>query len=282
VHDDQPRRSDGGESGSPSGGIRSRLAPPRLLLGVVEQQRAMAELAGYVVSLPVLRRMPRGDGHPVLVLPGFLASDRSTVALRSALRSCGHAVHEWGLGRNLGPRAGVSEGLVDRLDGLHRAAGRPVSLVGWSLGGMYARILARRRPEAVRQVITLGSPFRMRPGDRTGSTSALDALDPQLRAARNAEARGLPLPVPSTAIYSRTDGVVRWQLCVESRHRRAENIEVVGSHCGLGHNPAAVLAVGDRLAQAEGSWRPFSPPRHLARLYPAPAWWKHDRHPVHP
>jgi pimeloyl-ACP methyl ester carboxylesterase len=275
VHDDQPPRADGDESGSPFSGIRARGAPPRLLLGVLEQQRAMAELAGYVVSLPVLRRMPRGDGHPVLVLPGFLASDRSTVALRSALRSRGHAVHRWGLGRNLGPRPAVAEALVDRLDGLHRAAGRPVSIVGWSLGGMYARVLARRRPEAVRQVITLGSPFRMRPGDLPGST--FDALDPQLRAARRDEAEGLPLPVPSTAIYSRSDGVVRWQLCVESHRHRAENIEVVGSHCGLGHNPAAVLAVGDRLAQAECSWRPFSPPRHMALLYPPPAWWPGDR-----
>ncbi len=104
-----------------------------------------------------------------------------------------------------------------------------------------------------------------------------EALNPTPHLPLREEVEGVPLPVPSTAIYTRSDGVVRWQLCIESRHPRAENIGVVGSHCGLGHNPAAVLAVGDRLAQPEGSWRPFAPPRHMALLYPPPAWWQGDR-----
>ena len=237
----------------------------------------MVELTGYVVSLPMLRQMPRGDGHPVLVLPGFLADDRSTVALRSVLRSRGYAVHSWGLGRNLGPRPAIFHGLVDRLDGIYRACGRTVSLVGWSLGGVYARVLARRHPSTVRQVITLGSPFRMRPGDRSRASFVFDALNPTSPLPLNEEVEGHPLPVPSTAIYTRSDGVVRWHLCIESRHRCAENIEVIGSHCGLGHNPAAVLAVADRLAQPEGSWRPFVPPPGLALLYPPPTWWQGDR-----
>src|SRR5262245_13535811 len=140
--------------------------PPSILLGALEQQRALAELVGFGMSLPLFRLMPAGDGHPVLVLPGFMADDASTVALRSVLWSRGYRVHRWGLGRNLGPRAVVVHGLVDRLDAIHRKSHSSVSLVGWSLGGIYARALARWRPQTVRRVITLGSPFRMRPGDR--------------------------------------------------------------------------------------------------------------------
>ncbi|HKA84411.1 MAG TPA: hypothetical protein VKD21_11140, partial [Acidimicrobiales bacterium] len=117
--------------------------PPSILLGALEQQRALTELVGFGVSLPLFRLMPAGDGHPVLVLPGFMADDASTVALRSVLRSRGYRVHGWGLGRNLGPRASVVERLVGRLDAIHGDSGRAVSLVGWSLGGIYARELAR-------------------------------------------------------------------------------------------------------------------------------------------
>jgi pimeloyl-ACP methyl ester carboxylesterase len=255
-------------------GRRSSVRPPPLLLGALEQQRALAELVGYGMSLPVLRRMPAGDGHPVLVLPGFLADDWSTVALRSVLRSRGYEVHRWGLGRNLGPRVALVDGLDRLLARIHGDTGRRVSLVGWSLGGIYARALARWHPDAVRQVITLGSPFRMRPGDRSNASGMFDRLNPGPQLPRLEDIETEPLPVPSTAIYTRTDGVTRWHLCIEERHDRAENIEVRGSHCGLGHNPAVILAVGDRLAQPEGAFRPFVPPPGLASLYPPPTWWQ--------
>jgi|Tabmets5t2r1_1033131.scaffolds.fasta_scaffold03128_1 pimeloyl-ACP methyl ester carboxylesterase len=258
---------------STTGRTRPAVRAPSLLLGALEQ-RALAELVGFGASLPLFRLMPAGDGHPVLVLPGFMANDWSTVALRSVLQSRGYQVHRWGLGRNLGPRATTVDGLVGRLDAIHRHDGRTVSLVGWSLGGIYARALARWRPQAVRRVITLGSPFRMRPGDRSNASRLFDRLNPGPGRSRHAAIEEQPLPVPSTAIYTRTDGVARWHLCIEAEHPRAENIEVRGSHCGLGHNPAVILAIADRLAQPEGSFRPFRPPRAAATLYPPPTWWR--------
>jgi pimeloyl-ACP methyl ester carboxylesterase len=252
---------------------RPAVRPPSLLLGALEQ-RALAELVGFGVSLPLFRMMPAGDGHPVLVLPGFMADDRSTAALRSVLRSRSYEVHRWGLGRNLGPRAAMVDGLADRLEAIHRDSGSSVSLVGWSLGGIYARAMARWRPHAVRRVITLGSPFRMRHGDRSNASRLFDWLNPGPGVPHPASLEERPLPVPSTAIYTRTDGVARWHLCIEAEHPQAENIEVRGSHCGLGHNPAVILAVADRLAQPEGSFRRFRPPRAVAGLYPPPTWWR--------
>lgn len=253
------------------------VRPPSLMLGALEQQRALAELVGFGVSLPLFRLMPAGDGHPVLVLPGFMADDWSTAALRSVLRSRGYRVHRWGLGRNLGPRADIVDGLVGRFDAIHRDSERPISLVGWSLGGIYARALARMRPEAVRRVITLGSPFRIGPRDRSNASRLFGWLNPGPGRRHPLALEEQPLPVPSTAIYTRTDGVARWHLCIEAEHPLAENIEVRGSHCGLGHNPAVILAIGDRLAQPAGSFRPFRPPRITAALYPPPTWWRAPR-----
>jgi pimeloyl-ACP methyl ester carboxylesterase len=215
----------------------ARLTPPRLGRHLAwlpfEGVRAFAERLFYVPSAPLLERAPRGDGHPVLVLPGFLAADDSTRVLRRYLRKLGYSSHPWLLGRNLGSRGLVRERLVERAAELADRHGRKLSLVGWSLGGIYARELAKRMPELVRQVITLGSPF----GDAP-------------------ETKGAP-PVPATAIYSKTDGVTHWRSCRESDGPERENIEVPGSHCGLGWNPLALWAIADRLAQTEGAWRPF-------------------------
>jgi hypothetical protein len=194
----------------------------------------------------------------VLVFPGFLATDVSTLPLRWVLRRLGYRVHRWGLGRNLGPGERVVTGIRSRFEDLcGRYEGR-VSLVGWSLGGIYARELGRRAPDRVRQVITLASPFRnvdasnvrrlrslTRPSERIGQGSALDS---RLRE---------PLSVPSTAIWSRTDGIVAGRSCVEDDGPRRESVEVETSHCGMGFHPAALLVIADRLAQPESEWRPF-------------------------
>ena len=210
------------------------------------EQRAVWELGAFGASLPWFSLLPRGDGHPVLVLPGLGGTDQSTVPLRQVLRALGHEVHGWGLGRNQGPDRALLEGMAARLAELSRKEGRPVSLVGWSLGGVYARGLARHAPHQVRQVLTLGSPFR---GLET--------------------ARGLaPPPVPLTAIYSKSDAVVDWHGAIEEAGPKRESIEVRGSHMGLGHNPAVVVAVADRLAQAEGSWKPFRPAPLVRHLFP--------------
>jgi pimeloyl-ACP methyl ester carboxylesterase len=235
------------------------MRPPSRALLFMEG-RALWELGAFVGSLPLLNAAPRGDGHPVLVLPGLIASDVSTRPLRAFLRGRGYAAHGWGLGRNLGPREGVEDGMRQRLLELHQRYGRKVSLIGWSLGGVFARELAKQDPKAVRQVITLGSPFA---GDPRATNAwrvfewASGQKVPERGSSRIDRLRQKP-PVPSTAIYSRTDGICAWQACREDAGPQADNIEIMGSHCGLGHNPAAVYAIADRLAQPEDGWKPFS------------------------
>lgn len=249
------------------------VAPRRALL--LLEGRAIPELFSFAAALPTLTALaPRGDGQPVLVLPGLTTSDRSTVALRRFLKSKGYPTHGWKMGLNLGPRPGVERGLIDTVNGLYERYERKVSIVGWSLGGIYARQLAKMLPDRVRQVITLGSPFG-------GSPRATNAWRVYEMASGQSADEGdrhmggsiaAPPPVPTTAIYSRTDGICAWQNCLETRSDIAENIEVKGSHCGLGHHPAAVYAVADRLAQPEGSWTPFRRTGILGLIYPAPAY----------
>lgn len=244
------------------------------------EQGALFEIGGLLAASPALRLVGRGDRHPVLVLPGFTASDLSTVPLRATIRGQGYWAHGWRLGRNIGPTTRIVDGLSARLEAIHGRHDRPVSLVGWSLGGIYARHLARTHPDQVRQVITLGSPFRMVDGDRSAAQPLWDSLrhlhDGELDLLAEREDQRPPLQVPATAIYTRTDGVVRWHTCIERPGPRSESIEVFGSHSGLGVNPAAVWAVLDRLRQPVDRWRHFQAPWFLRHLYPLAAAWHGD------
>lgn len=250
------------------------IRAPSALLALTELPRALAELGSLPFAAPVLASAPRGDGHPVLVLPGFIASDTSTVVLRRYLKKMGYDAHAWELGRNLGPKAIGAEGekLVARLRAIHDLTGQKVSLVGWSLGGIMARIVACRAPDAVRQVITLGSPFAGSP-KATNVWRAYELLTGHHIESDNAKSQlaeaASPPPVPSTAIYSREDGVVAWQICREQPGPATDNIEVHGSHIGLGVNPAVLYAVADRLAQAEDDWHPFDRHGVKSLVYPA-------------
>jgi hypothetical protein len=246
----------------------SALAQPLLWLAL-EGPRALLERLSYVAAADLLERAPRGDGHPVLVLPGFLAADDSTRPLRSYLKRLGYSAHPWLLGRNLGARGSVRERLASRAAALADRFGRKITLVGWSLGGIYARELAKRMPDRVRQVITLGSPF----GDVARPTSFArwfeSASGRDLGSEMSdvvARIRSAP-PVPATAIYSKSDGITHWRACRESDGPRRENIEVPGSHCGLGWNPLVLWAIADRLALAEGEWKPFEREGWRAYLY---------------
>ena len=240
------------------------IPPPSPLLLALEV-RAWFEFAALLPALPALAYAPRGDGHPVLVLPGFLADDRSTRALRWFLRDRGYYVHAWRLGRNTGPAPGTVSGLVARLAALHRRHGRTVSVIGWSLGGIYARELARAYPDHVRQVITLASPFRDPDASNVARLARLGlGPSPTGNPIVPLERLRAPLSVPTTSFYSETDGIVAWQSCLADGPR-AENLAVESSHCGMGHHPTVLLAIADRLAQAEGVWRPYVPA--------LPAWW---------
>lgn len=232
------------------------LAPPSRELYLMEM-RAGAELGAFFAAAGLLRMAPAGDGHPVLVLPGLAASDLSTRPLRAFLRDRGYHAHGWKQGANHGPRPGVEDRMQQRLAELYERYGRKVSVIGWSLGGIYARELARNAPEQVRSVITLGSPFSGRP--RGSNAWKLFEYVSETKVDRWHVLKDIktPPPVPSTAIFSRTDGIVAWRGCMEHQSDHTENIEVEGSHCGLGHNPVVLYAVADRLAQAEGQWTPF-------------------------
>jgi pimeloyl-ACP methyl ester carboxylesterase len=246
---------------------------PALPLYLSEPGRAVADFGLYLAARPLLPRLPRGDGHPVLVLPGLLADDMSTRALRTTLRRLDYRVHGWGLGRNIGPTAACVNGLRDRLDYLHGRYRRPVTLIGWSLGGIFARDLARRSPGSVRQVITLGSPFRIARHSQTRAAKVFDRYSHLHVEHRELplENDAVPLTVPATSIYSQFDGIVHWQTCLNTPGERCENIAVMASHLGLGHHPASIWAIADRLAQPEGSWQPFKAPRFLRPAFPRPA-----------
>jgi len=209
-------------------------APGPLLLAL--EMRVLWEFAAAIVTFPWLRNGPKGDGHSVMVFPGLAAPDLSTAPLRSFLAQREYDTHGWSQRFNLGPREGVLEKSLERVRKLHRRSGRKVSLVGWSLGGIYAR--AEGQPEEVWKAIEIASGMK---------------IDDPALLERVSE---VP-PVPTTSIYSRSDGVVSWQCSVQKRARYAENIEVTASHIGLGLHPVAWYAVADRLAQPEGKWRPF-------------------------
>lgn len=213
---------------------------------MLSESSAILEFGAFSASLPWFSLLPRGTGEPVLVLPGLAASDTSTTPLRSVLQALGHRPHRWRLGRNPGPTRKVLDGLVARLDALTDRYGQPVHIVGWSLGGAYGRGLARRHPELVRQVITLGSPIR--------SIEKEYGWDPPA--------------VPLTNVYSKRDAVVPWRESCDVPGPRRQNIEIDSSHFGLGHHPAAVVVVADRLTQNLDEWEPFAPPRLASRLFP--------------
>ncbi|MGL5837962.1 MAG: esterase/lipase family protein [Sphingorhabdus sp.] len=250
-----------------------QVSRPSLFWAFTEFPRAFAEFGATAWTSPILMQAPRGDGHPVLLLPGFMAGDYSMKPLKLYLEKLGYQVFHWELGRNLGPRAiGQSgEKLIARLDQIHAETGKKVSLVGWSLGGTLARQLSRRRPDLVRQVISLGSPIMGSPKS-TNAWLAYQWLtgqkvdDPDLQAQLR-ESHEVP-PVPSTAIYSKQDGIVAWQNSREPKAPQTDNIEVRGSHCGLGVNPAVYWAIADRLAQDDGKWHPFERSGLKAFIYP--------------
>lgn len=235
-----------------------RLRPPGLGM-LLAEARGIFELNASLLLSPLLLRAPRGDGHPVLALPGFLASDLSMAPMRRYLSELGYDSYGWEMGRNVGGVSRMRAALRDRLAEIHDATRRKVSIVGWSLGGVYARHLALQAPELVRYVITLGSPFA-NDVTATNATRLYEALsgervtaDPELRKVIAGD-----LPVPTTSIYSRADGIVNWRTCLLRPSDTAENIEVhLASHVGLGVNPAALWAVADRLAQSEGQFRQF-------------------------
>lgn len=252
---------------NPRSSLFSRMTAP---LRLAMEARAPWEFGAMLATRPLLASAPGGDGHPVLVLPMMFGSDLSTLPLRNFLVGRGYVASAWEQGLNLGPRGGVFDACVARLSSLRREHGQPVSLIGWSLGGLFARALAMHAPDDVRLVISLGTPMRADPspeqvwrfyqritGNAMGLPEHLKGLDQ-------------PLPVPTTSIFSRSDGVVCWQDCIEPPGPGSESIEVESSHLGLGMHPLTLHVIADRLAQPAGEWRPFERNGMFGWLYPDP------------
>jgi pimeloyl-ACP methyl ester carboxylesterase len=248
-----------------------RLRPPGLGL-LLAEARGIFELNASLLLSPLLMRAPKGDGHPVLTLPGFLASDLSMAPMRRYLKELGYDAYAWKMGRNIGGISRMRAALRDRLAEIHAATGRKVSIVGWSLGGVYARDLALQAPDMVRYVVTLASPFT-NDVRATNATRLYEALSRE-PVEDNSDVRKAiagDLPVPTTSIYSRSDGVVNWRTCILRPSDTAENIEVyLASHTGMGVNAAALWAVADRLAQAEGEFVQFDRSGPFAIAYAPP------------
>jgi Thioesterase domain len=255
------------------------LPPPSWAMLAMEF-RAPWEFGALLPAWPALQRAPRGDGHTVVVYPGLSASDATTLPLRKYLGNLGYVTHGWDQGFNFGPRAGVLETGKVQLRRLLQQSPHPVSLIGWSLGGVYARELAKdliKEGRPVRSVITLGTPFAGSPR----STHAWRLYELTSGRAAHQEAANYELAtaphVPTTSIYSRTDGVVAWQGSVQApqmHNPHTENIEVQASHFGIGLNPSTWWAVADRLAQLPGKWQAFQKPSLMGLhnfVYPNPA-----------
>ncbi|GHA00874.1 alpha/beta hydrolase [Arenicella chitinivorans] len=222
------------------------------------EPRALFEWQSFYAFRPWLKRLPRGDGHPVIVFPGFGGGDLSTRPMRALLTSLGYESHGWGLGSNIWVDEHLEAEMVALVREVASNSGRKVSLIGWSLGGLFAREVAKACPDCVRSVISLGSPISGEPRHSGAHAlfTLLNGAASSLDHARRASFKSPP-PVPSTSIYSKTDGIVAWEGSIQTAHPQSENIEVPASHLGIGVNPLVMYVLADRLRQPEGQWRKF-------------------------
>ncbi len=235
-----------------------RVPPPAIGLALTEAHRVVMEFSALRFYRRWLERMPPGDGHGVVLMPGFLGDDGYNAALRRYLGKLGYHCKGWEQGRNLGPRENVLAGLEQHIRGVAECTGSKVTLIGHSLGGIYAREMAKQIPDRVRHVITLGSPFGE--GRDTGSYTRrlFSAMNPdkQIMSARNLLHE--PPPMPTTAVFSKGDGICNWQTCYQrGDYDNTQNIQVWGSHCGLTMNPMVWFLLAERLALPEDAWQPF-------------------------
>ena len=217
--------------------------------GLFREVRGLFELPRLMFNIPWLARLPRGNGEPVLVLPGYRVGDATTVLLRNYLRFLGYRVRGIG-GTKSQEVPELLMRVLRRLGSQHRNTGQPVQIVGWSLGGYLAREAARERPDLVRQIITLGTPVIGGP-KYTVVAHAMRrrGIDVEALAAEIEVRNQISLTTPVTAIYSRRDAVVAWEACIDRDCANVEHVEVATTHVGLGFSPAVYRIIAERLAR---------------------------------
>lgn len=245
-------------------GKAPRAKPPLLGFAIAELPRALVELAMLAPAHRLLTRAPRGDGHPVVAIPGYRSNDSAMLVLRRYLRRWGYQPYPWGLGTNLGvgyERLDYEKRLIQRIERIVRKHGQQATLIGWSQGGVIAREVAKHRPELVRQIVTLGSPIADAPEattlfrifKRTTSGEISSELMNFLREVSS------PLPnVRCVCIYSNTDGIVSPDIAQDLVSPNVENICINVSHFGMTVNPFVLYVIADRLAQPTDAWKPFN------------------------
>ena len=242
--------------------LTARTESPSWLWSLLEAPRAITEASTLIPAQSLLKDLAPGDGHPVMTLPGFLASDRSTRVLRRYIYHWGYDSFRWRQGRNVGPnRQNKLERMLDvRLEKIYKETGRKVSLVGWSLGGLYAREIARRNPDLVRCVVTLGSPHgnpRATNAWRIYEAVSGISVDDSLIQDRIEKLREPVGDVPVTAIFSKSDAIVSPDIAKLPAGKNVENIGINTSHLGMGFNPIVLYLIADRLRQPRDDWMPF-------------------------
>ena len=246
---------------------QQEIKPPSRRLLLLEP-RGLMDIPALLAAAPFLMTAPRGKKHGVVVLPGFGADDRSTVLLRRYLSLLGYDAHGWKRGRNIRSPGSDVPAVIEQIKVLQAKHGLPVTLIGWSRGGIMAREIARQIPESVRMVITLGSPFADPTANNVGVIWKLITGEDVPRNPVRVRQLAEPIPVPATAIYTKSDGVVAWRACLEKPSAKAENIEVRSTHIGLGFHAPALWAIADRLAQKGATWKPFKPTPFVAPFFP--------------
>ena len=247
------------------------LRPPRLRHSVMEFGRVVLEMGSTAMLAPLLKTLPRGDGHTIMTIPGFMGADGSTAQLRRFLNKLGYNAIPWGLGRNasnarsqdiddfLAHRLQTEDVIAQRIEAEFVASGRKLTLVGWSLGGLYAVALAHRFPQWVRQVVTLGTPF----GDPRG-TALYSVMGNIYKHEVDDEAlqrwvahtySGGTLRVPILALFSESDGIVGSGIArCEADPNYVTNMAVVASHVGFPFNPVVFAVIGNHLVEPHERW----------------------------
>lgn len=264
------------------------VRPPRLRHSVMELGRVMVEMGSAALLGPLLRTLPRGDGHTIMTIPGFMGADGSTLQLRRFLNSLGYHAIPWGLGRNaadvrshdlddfLAHRSATEEAIAERVEEEFLASGQKLTLIGWSLGGLYAVALAHRYPRWIRQVITLGTPY----GDPRGTAlySVMgrlydnDAGEEALERWVAHTYSGGKLRVPVLALYSESDGIVGAGIAhCQGDPNYVTNVAVVASHVGFPFNPLVFAVIGNHLVEPQERWAVCRSERiqPLVRVVPA-------------